>query len=248
MTTERRALRRPVLSSEAGPFEVYSSLVARLSVWGRDDAGALVVRSPLANLATLPALPGLTAVVAVLFGSTGFDSFSGSARWLSFAQRADHPDLLKNLALLAFVLTVGLVFGVATAMTPAPGLRRTDVPGRFAHSMVPIVVGYVFAHYLSYLVQVGQQTVILMGDPLSTGANLLGTTNLPVNYWLSYHPSLLADLKVLGVVTGHLLGVVAAHDRAIALLRRRDQLTGQLPLLPSLVALTAGRALPALLA
>ena len=34
------------------PFEVYSTLVAKLSIWGRRD-GRLVVRSPLANLDTV---------------------------------------------------------------------------------------------------------------------------------------------------------------------------------------------------
>ncbi len=52
---------------------------SRMSVWGRRD-GELVVRSPLANLATTPARPGLVAVVAVLFGSTAFDSFKDSPR------------------------------------------------------------------------------------------------------------------------------------------------------------------------
>jgi hypothetical protein len=52
-----------------------------------------------------------------------------------------------------------------------------------------------------------------------------------VSYWLSAHPSTLAVTKVVAVVTGHVLGVVAAHDRAMRLLPRRHQLTGQLPLL-----------------
>ena len=29
-----------------------------------------------------------------------------------------------------------------------------------AHSLIPIVIGYIFAHYLSYLVERGQQTII----------------------------------------------------------------------------------------
>ena len=43
----------------ADPFEVYSTMVSRLSVWGRHDE-QLVVRSPLANLASTPvrARPG----------------------------------------------------------------------------------------------------------------------------------------------------------------------------------------------
>ena len=60
--------------ARADPFEVYSSLVAKLSIWGRRE-GRLVLRSPLANLDTVVARPGLVAVVGVLFGSTAFDSF-----------------------------------------------------------------------------------------------------------------------------------------------------------------------------
>jgi hypothetical protein len=35
-----------------------------------------------------------------------------------------------------------------------------------------------------------------------------------VNYVLSLHPSVLATIKVGGVVAGHVAGVIAAHDRA----------------------------------
>lgn len=105
---------------------------------------------------------------------------------------------------------------------------------------MPIVVGYIFAHYLTYLVEGGQQTLIQASDPFSNGSNLLGTADLEVNYWLSYHPTLLASIKVVAVVVGHVLGVIAAHDRAVALLPRRHQLTGQLGLLASMVAFTVG--------
>jgi hypothetical protein len=119
-------------------------------------------------------------------------------------------------------------------------LKRRELPDLFAHSVAPIIVGYIMAHYLSYLVEVGQQTLILASDPLGNGSNLLGTGNWSVNYWLSYHPTLLANTKVLSVVAGHVLGVVAAHDRAVRVLPRRHQLTGQLPLLFAMVAFTAG--------
>jgi hypothetical protein len=111
------------------------------------------------------------------------------------------------------------------------GFARRTLPDRFAHSVVPIVVGYIVAHYLSYFVETGQQTVVQLSDPLVTGANLLGTANWQVSYWISGHPTFLAVLKVLAVVTGHVFGVIAAHDRAVKLLPKRHQLTGQLPLL-----------------
>jgi len=102
------------------------------------------------------------------------------------------------------------------------------------------VVGYFVAHYLSLFVEDGQTLVIQLSDPLSTGSNLLGTADLSVNYWLTLHPTFLANVKVLGVVLGHVLGAVAAHDRALELLPRRHQLTGQLSLLVVMVLFTAG--------
>lgn len=212
------------------PFEVYSTLAGHLSVWSRQD-GALVLRSPLANLARVPAAPGLVAVVAVLFGSTGFDSFKDSGTWVRFTQNTDvSTDLLDNLALLAFPVAVALLLWVATRPHAAA----------FAHSLVPIIVGYIVAHYLTYLVETGQQTLILASDPLSDGSNHLGTGDWTVNYWLSYHPGLLATIKVVAVVAGHVLGVIAAHDRAIETLPRRSQVTGQLPLLLVMVGFTTG--------
>ncbi|MBI2245488.1 MAG: hypothetical protein HYU55_16640, partial [Nocardioides sp.] len=225
----------------ADPFEVYSTLVSRLSVWGR-RGDLLVVRSPLANLDTTPARPGLVAVVAVLFGSTAFDSFKDSTRWLSFVQSTDTSSyLLNNLALLAFCVGVGLVFVVGCVLTGlGDDLRRRELPNLLAHSVAPIIVGYIIAHYLRYLVEVGQLTLVQASDPFSDGSNYLGTANLDPVYWLAYHPTFLANVKVLAVVVGHVLGVIAAHDRAIKILPPRHQLTGQLPLLFAMVAFTVG--------
>ena len=105
--------------------------------------------------------------------------------------------------------------------------------------MIPIIVGYMTAHYLSYFVEQGQTTIIQLSDPMVRGDNLLGTANLSVNYWLSFHPSLLASIKVLAVVTGHIVGVIAAHDRAIALLPKHHHVTGQIGMLVMMVAYTA---------
>jgi hypothetical protein len=223
------------------PFEVYSSLVAKLSVWGRRD-GQLVLRSPLANLDTVPVAPGLVGVTAVLFGSTAFDSFKDSSFWVQFVQGSTLPvTLLNNLALLGFCAGVGLIFAIGTMTTGVEhGTRRRELPDMFAHSIVPIIVGYIIAHYLTYFVEYGQQTLVQASDPLGRGDDWLGTADYSVNYWLSFHPTFLATTKVVAVVIGHVLGVIAAHDRAIKLLPRRHQLTGQLPLLFAMIAFTVG--------
>jgi hypothetical protein len=107
-----------------------------------------------------------------------------------------------------------------------------------AHSLIPIVLGYVFAHYLSYLIERGQQTVIDLADPLGRGWNLLGLGNAEVNYVLSLHPSVLATIKVCCVVSGHVAGVIAAHDRALKVLPTGYQLTGQLAMMLVMVGYT----------
>ncbi|MDP2772236.1 MAG: hypothetical protein Q8O61_01670 [Nocardioides sp.] len=225
----------------ADPFEVYSSLVGKLSVWGSRE-GRLLVRSPLANLDTVTVRPGLVAVLAVLFGSTAYDSFRDSSEWVSFIQSTTTSSyLLNNLALLTFCVGVGLIFALGSMLTGVgPETSRRSLPDRFAHSIVPIVVGYVVAHYLTYLVEFGQKTLIQASDPFGNGSNILGTGDWTINYWLTYHPTFLANTKVIAVVVGHILGVIAAHDRAVRLLPVRHQLTGQLPLLFAMVAFTAG--------
>lgn len=242
--------------ARADPFEVYSNLLAKLSPWGRDDQGRLVVRSPLANLATLKPAPGLVAAIAVLFGSTAFDSYKDTVQWARLlnwvADEASWLDLptmglatsVNTLGLLAFCAAIALSFSVATMSTgvdpdnPLAGTRWA-LPRLFAHSVVPIIVGYMTAHYLSYLVEQGQTTILYLSDPMVDGSNLLGTANWSVNYWLSFHPTFLATVKVLAIVLGHVLGVVAAHDRALTLLPKKHQVTGQIGLLIIMVTYTA---------
>ncbi len=225
----------------ADPFEVYSGLVARLSPWAVVE-GRVVLRSPLANLSTVPSRPGVVAVVAVLFGSTAFDSFSESPFWIRTVYDATlTANQLNNLALLAFCLGAGLLFAVGCTLTGVGSdVRRRDLPRLLAHSIVPIVAGYIVAHYLTLLVDSGWQTLARASDPFGKGWDILGTAGLTPSYWFSYHPTLLASIKVLAVVTGHVTAATAAHDRALELLPPKHQVTGQLPLLLTMVGFTAG--------
>ena len=107
-----------------------------------------------------------------------------------------------------------------------------------AHSLIPIVVGYIFAHYLTYLVERGQQAVIALADPLGHGWNLFGLAHQHVAYVLSMHPAVLSTVKVSCVVTGHIVAVIAAHDKALRLLPKDHQLTGQLTMMLVMVGYT----------
>jgi hypothetical protein len=231
--------------ARADPFEVYSTLVGHLSPLWRVEGRVRLV-NPFRHLATIPIRPGLLAVGAVLLGSTAFDSLGGTEFWLTRTQELGMSrQVISLIGLLGLIALVALLFAGATMLTGvADGAERRGLPHAFAHTLVPIVVGYIAAHYLSMLVEQGQQTLIQLSDPLSNGANLLGLSDRGVNLWLSRHPTFLASTKVVAVVTGHVVAVIAAHDAAVRLLPRKHQLSGQLPLLFVMVAFTgAGLAL-----
>lgn len=69
---------------------------------------------------------------------------------------------------------------------------------------------------------------------------MFGTADRGIDYALADAPSLLASLKVISVIAGHVLGVISSHDRAVRLLPRKHALVGQLPLLILMVCYTVG--------
>jgi len=175
----------------ADPFDVYSTVVAGLGRW---------------RLASPPTATGLVPLLATLVGSTAFDSFTGTTYW----QRVDRSVLESSLWLFGFCATVAVLFALAAMATGGVSHRqRLLLPRLYAHSLVPIAVGYVLAHYLTLLLDV-----------------------------LAAYPTPLAVVKVLFVVSGHLLAVVAAHDCALRVLPADHRLTGQLGMLLLMVAIT----------
>lgn len=219
--------------SHADPFEVYSVVASRCAPVRRNADGQIAVGNPFNHLPTLPIRPGTVTVLAVLLGSTAFDSFSATPTWRGFVETHAHGGwqvtAMKTVGLAVFVTTVAVSFSLAARATGGVDrARRRQLPGLMAHSLIPIVIGYVFAHYLTYLVEKGQQTVF----------QLLGLHDAHVYYLLSMHPSVLATTKVLFVVAGHIAGVVAAHDCALRVLPKRHQLTGQLAMMLVMVGYT----------
>jgi hypothetical protein len=232
------------------PFGVYSMVVSRLSPFRRNpETRRIAIGNPFDHLLSLPIRPGVVAMLAVLLGSTAFDSFSSSVTWRNFADglaKAIHvvpvavslPGL-RTIGLLVFVVVVAATFSLGARATGGIDReRRRALPGQMAHSLIPIVVGYIFAHYLSYLVERGQQAVFTLADPFGRGWSLLGLAHLHVAYVLSMHPTVLAVTKVSCVVTGHIVAVIAAHDKALRMLPTGHQLTGQLTMMMVMVGYT----------
>lgn len=227
-------------------FQVYSSLIGRLAFVGRRPDGTLVLRNPLDGLAGLAGETGLVAVVVVLLGSTAFDGVTRGQWWKRWVGNdTGWPSVPKGtLGLVACIAIVAVTYVVATRRSGRPaGADPRPLPAAFAHSVVPIAVGYAIAHYFSLLVLVGQQAWILASDPYATGANWFGTAHWTIDYTV-VSPRVIALTQVGAIVTGHVLGVVSAHDRAVTLFKGRAAVRGQYPLLAVMVLYTlAGVAL-----
>lgn len=231
----------PAYLRTGDPFTAWSSLYGALSPLGRRADRRWVLRTPLHGPLQLRARPGLLAVTSVMLGSTAYDGFSGETRWYSFVQSSDLPaEMWGTVALVTFCLVVaGSLYGAAALSARLAGVSGSGVATSFAPSLVPIAAGYLIAHYWSLWVWEGTNGLVKMSDPLGTGANLLGTAGLtPPSALIA--PGLVAGIQVVAIVTGHVLGVVLAHERAISLFPRRAAVVGQLPLLAVMVVYTVG--------
>ena len=84
----------------------------------------------------------------------------------------------------------------------------------------------------------GQRTAILWSDPLGRGWDVFGTADREVSYALADWPGLIASVQAGAVVAGHIVGIIAAHDRAVAVAPARRAVLGQLPMLVLMLGYT----------
>jgi hypothetical protein len=218
-------------------FEVYSSFIGRLSPFGRRGDGRLVVRNPLNGIDSVTPRAGLVAVVSVLIGSTAFDGLTRTRLWKDNVEATSIP--LGTLGLLGCVLVVAATYVLAARLTARAGgdVPAGYYPGAFAASLIPIALGYAVAHYFSVFMLEGQRTLFLASDPFETGANLFGMARRRIDYAL-VSPDTIAYTQVGAIVVGHVLGVIAAHDRAVRLLPKGSTARGQFPMLVVMVVYT----------
>jgi hypothetical protein len=234
-------------------FGVYYGLYARIAPL-RWERGALYRRVPLSGLTSLDAVPGTVALLCTMIGTTSFDGFSNGAVWGSIAPRM--TDSLRNVGFsqatsLEIAFTIGLVivvcFVAGLYQLGVRGMRNAShidmsseqLGARFAHSLVPIALAYVVAHYFSLLAVQGQAMFYLVSDPLGTGADIFGTAQTTIDYtWIS--ATAIWYVQVGALVLGHAAGLTLAHDRALTVYRRvRDATRSQYWMLAIMVGFTS---------
>ncbi|MFC7306900.1 hypothetical protein ACFQVC_22045 [Streptomyces monticola] len=211
-------------------FEVYSRLIGALAPLGRRRDGRLVLRNPFHGLDATEPAPGLVATVSVMLGSTAYDGLSDAPSWIDTLQTSSlGRTATGTLGLLGVTALVAAVYGLCAFAARAVSGRLPHPLTAFAHSLVPIAVGYLIAHYFTLFVTEGPRTVMVAA----------GTDNPPAPL-SPLSPGGLAVLQVLAIVTGHVLGVVAAHDRSVRLFPPARAVAGQLPLLALMITYTIG--------
>jgi hypothetical protein len=221
------------------PFEVYASTIAQMSIWRRVGDEVRLV-NPLAGLNAWHAPPGSTAVVAALLGSTAFDSFTNTTWWIRTVQNSAAPTVVwATGGLLAMIMIVFVSFSLGAAWMGRYGdLPATAYPRLMVGSLMPIVLGYVVAHYATLLIVEGQRTAINFSDPLGRGWNVFGSAEMGVNSAIFNHPTAIAMAQLCAIVGGHVFGIVCAHEKAVSLLPPDRAVRGQLPLLLVMVGYT----------
>jgi hypothetical protein len=87
----------------------------------------------------------------------------------------------------------------------------------FAHTLIPIALAYLVAHYFSLFVfQEQAQFTFLLSDPLGTGTtDLFGTASSGIDFQVLSANAIWYS-QVAALVIGHVVGLTLAHDRATA--------------------------------
>jgi hypothetical protein len=200
--------------SRLGPFEVRDGEVGR--------------RKFLTGAPQWAAVPGAAALALTSISVTSFDGaqegvLSGAISW-TFDRCSDLgfslPDSFRIANSIWLLIVLAGVFGLywlgIAGMHTVRGSPPVRQLGRaFAHSMIPIALAYLVAHYFSaFLYQEQAQFTYLLSDPLGHGSNLFGTAGGGINYGI-VGSNTVWYVQVGALVVGHVIALTLAHDRAL---------------------------------
>ena len=208
-------------------FNSYFGMFARLGPFearGRE----LGVRKFLSGAPQWAAVPGAAALVLASIAVTSFDgaqegALSGAIRW-TFERSSDIgfslPDSFRIANSVWLLITLAAVsglywLGVAGMHTVRSSPATRELGRSFAHTLIPIALAYLVAHYFSaFLYQEQAQFTYILSDPLGHGSDLFGTAGGGINYGI-VGSNTVWYVQVAALVVGHVTALTLAHDRAL---------------------------------
>jgi hypothetical protein len=212
-------------------FSVWFRLLNRLALFGLVDDEGHVQRRPFASGLLQPGWTTADIIlVAIGAGSILYDGLSQTTPWFAVFGAPAVP--IATLQLFGFL---GIIAVAALAVSRLVGTAATGA------GLLPIAVGYLIAHYFTYLLIDGQRIVVALADPLQQGWDLggFGWAFLePTSAFLP--PGFVWTIQIAAVVGGHMLGAWGGHVVAAWSSSRggRSHRTREVPLAVIMVALT----------
>jgi hypothetical protein len=223
-------------------FNIYFGLLSRLSPFALRH-GVVYVHRPLERVAQTAEPPGTVAFIAVMLGSVAFDGFSRTSAWQNRLFRIDSNLTAYFFNLAGLVLVVAIVAGAFVAaieLARQIGGAHGRLERAFVGSLIPIALAYAVAHYFSLFVLQGQLAIPLASDPFGFGWDWLGTIDYRINVQ-PLNTNTIWYVQAGALVTGHVIGLMIAHDRALATFgTTRVALRTQYALLALMVVYTVG--------
>jgi hypothetical protein len=208
-------------------FNAYFGMFSRLGPLEARD-GELGTRKFLTGAPQWAAVPGAAALVLASIAVTSFDgaqegALSGAIRW-TFERCSDLGLSLPNSFRVANSIWLLIVFagvyllywlGVKGMHTVRGSPPVRELARSFAHTLIPIALAYLVAHYFSaFLYQEQAQFTYILSDPLGHGSDLFGTAGGGINYGI-VGSNTVWYVQVAALVIGHVVALTLAHDRAL---------------------------------
>jgi hypothetical protein len=223
--------------SNAEIFTVWFRILGRLAPYelvGEPEDGRIRRRGFASGLASAEWRTDELVMVAIGTGAIILDGLSQTQIYFDLFGRLD----LFGLPVIRETLIAAALLGGLTLIVLAVA-RRLNVAALGA-GLLPVAVGYLIAHYLTYLLVDGQRIVAAINDPLLRGDNLLPGNLAFFEPGLPIPAAVVWSIQLAAVVGGHIVGAWAGH----AALARDDERQGspiamQLPLATLMVVLTS---------
>jgi hypothetical protein len=225
-------------------FSVWFELLGRLAPFALEGEAAdgRIIRRPFASgLLFAPWTLDELVFISVATGAIIFDGVSQTQVYFDLfvvnAPLGSDPVIRDSITAVVFLGAITLiVMAVARLLT----VRAVGA------GLLPVAVGYLIAHYFTYLIVDGQKIVLALNDPLQRGDNFLPGN---LGFWQPASPlptSIIWTVQLAAVVGGHIVGAWAGHtvltqdeSRAAKPATQRSPLMRQLPLAVLMVCLTS---------